>query len=174
MKDTDRVSSNVKYEQLNERSRMYTAQLWQIPGLYLALAAWVTDKAEFFASSEKAYLAFPMAVVSAIVWVYVSQLKFLERRAVRQMQVLEGIPLSTGATVWFFSYIWYVRLLLIAATFAFYWLGIRSVLKDDSCICVFVTGGAVVIAVCYSFLIFYDHKRTGDLFTAIRAQSPRQ
>lgn len=120
-------SVDVQYEQLNERSRMYTTQLWQIPGLYLALSAWTVEHFNLLESMPNGGASLVMAFVTLVVWVFVSQLKFLERRAVDQMRLLEGKPASTGVTRFFFSYIWYVRTLLVLASFWYLCTAIRYI-----------------------------------------------
>lgn len=112
-----------------------------------------------------------MAGVSLFVWVFVAQLKFLERRAIRQMQLLEGKALSTGGSPWFFSFIWYVRALLVFATFGFFLFGVLT-LPVLACI-QFVTAaiGGVIFAAIYFSLGIYDRRRSEHILNEIRNAS---
>lgn len=162
------IGRDVLYKQLNERSRMYTSQLWQVPGLYFALMAWVSDQFPSFEAPQKAVVCFFMAATSVRVWVFVSQLKFMERHAVNQMQLLEGIPLSTGGSPWFFSFIWYVRALLVAATFAFFVVGVLSLSMPDRPQFIAIALGGLFLLVGYAALAAYDHRRSKQILNEIR------
>ena len=162
------LSRDTLYEQLNERSRMYTSQLWQVPSLYLALMAWISDQFPSFDEPQKAFVCFFSAATSLMVWVFVSQLKLLERRAVRQMQILEGVPLSTGGTPWFFSFIWYARALLIVATFAFFTFGVLNLSLPDQARFIALAVGSICLIGSYIALAIYDYRRSKHILKEIR------
>jgi hypothetical protein len=171
MDKASQISKDTLYVQLNERCRKYTAQLWQIPGLYLALVAWIAEKFRGFDAHQRLAVASFMVIVSLVVWVFVTQLKFYERRVVRQMQQLEGTAVSTGGTRWFLSYICYVKALLFFATLAFYFVATQELppFSTQLTLQIVQIGGPAAIIVVYGLLAVCDRRRSRDIISEIRS-----
>jgi hypothetical protein len=166
----ERLSVDVQYAQLNERSRMYTTQLWQIPGLYLALSAWTIERFKLLDIMPNGAASLAMAFITFVVWVFVSQLKYLERRAVDQMRLLEGKPVSTGGTRFFFSYLWYVRALLVLASFWYLCTAVRHLSAVAPWRSELTIWGPILLFVFFVALFVYDRHRSRTTIAGIRAE----
>ena len=49
---------------------MYRSQLWQIPGLYLALSAWTVERSKLLEGSPNGAASLAMALVTFVIWVF--------------------------------------------------------------------------------------------------------
>jgi hypothetical protein len=113
---------NTRYEQLNGRVRWYASQLWYIPFAYVGLLG--------IGINNISKLSYPLANIgyallglfSLAVFVHISSLKYYERRAVRSLQrmekEIEHDPESGGASKWYISFAFYIKAMILAATYS--------------------------------------------------------
>jgi hypothetical protein len=157
------------YEQLNQRSRLYSSQLWYVPFAYIALVGIGMEKILAWPQPSKSFGLIFMGIFSIAVFVHVSSIKFLERRAVKKMRELEGdSPVSIGGGYWYLSFAWYIRLLLFILSYFFIAYGISQSLMApllQSC-WFWIPMGALTIF--YAVLMYKDRSRNKALVKGIR------
>lgn len=119
-----------KYEQLNQRSRWYSSQLWYVAFAYMALVGVGAEKLINLPDLQRGIGFIVLSIFSLAVFVHVTEIKHYERRAVVAMRKLEeGDNLSKGGSPWTLSFYSYYAFLLIILTFVFIEYGVFSVGK---------------------------------------------
>lgn len=166
-----------RYEQLNERSRWYTSQLWYIPFAFVALVGLAVDKVLALPTPLQGLALALLALLSFATFVQMAAIKRYERRAVRAMQRLEKERSETvasgGAGPIVLSYTFYLRMIPLVASYVFIWLAtgsefiVASVHKPTRWLGLAVFTG-VVIAVMYN-----DYQRNKELVKDIRSDMKR-
>lgn len=158
---------NMKYEQLNQRSRWYSSQLWYIPFAYVGIVGIGLEKMLKLPYPLNSLGLILLGIFSISVFVHVSTIKFYERRAVRSMQNMEkeeeGKSISGGGSPWYLSFAWYIKLMICIASYIFIAYGIFLV-KMRQCerrlILVIIL---LDLTIFYIFIVWKDHVRNRDL-----------
>lgn len=110
------------YAQLNERSRKYSAQLWQLPFAYVGILALGVQHIDKLTGCLRACTFLFLGIFSIGIFVHVGSINYYELRSVRGMQKLEEeTDLSSGGSVWYLSFVQYVRVMLALASLVFFW-----------------------------------------------------
>jgi len=113
-----------QYEQLDERSRMYSPQLWYVPFAFVGMFALGIDK--LTALKEEPLRAFAfifLCLFSLAVYIHVTSLKFYERRCVLAMQRLEQPVVSGAGEPWYLSFDTYSEFILIVGALGLLLIG---------------------------------------------------
>lgn len=156
-----------QYEQLNQRSRSYAAQLWYVPFAYIGLVGLGLEKILNWCQPLKSFGLILMGIFSIAVFVHVSSIKYLERRAVKSMRELEeNGPISTGGSRWYLSFAWYIRLILILLTYSFIAYGIS--LLTIAPFSPFFLIPMIALTILYGILIYKNHSKNKPLVNEIR------
>jgi len=164
-----------KMRQLNERSRFYTRHIWQVPFAYVAVIAWAIEKVPSVSEQLRGPLMIGLGLFSLSVLVFVIHMKYYERRAVNALQDFEqkkGLrEKSGGASPWYMSFAWYIRLMLLITTFAFFLLGLFYLrLPDSQWKLLAITLAGCLLAVLLGAILIKDRKRSKKLISSIRAR----
>lgn len=114
------------YDQLNQRSRWYSSQLWYVPFAYLGIVGFAVEKVPSLPEVLRSPSYFMLALFSLAVFVHVGALKYYERRAVRSMQNREDPVESGGGSPWYMSFTSYMKFMLATGTLAFAWTGVSE------------------------------------------------
>jgi hypothetical protein len=150
-----------KYEQLNRRARLYSSQLWYVPFAYLGIIAVTLDKIPNLPQdlpNLRGFVLVFMGIFSIAVFVHISSIKYLERRAVKEMRKLEENDIiSSGGGKWYLSFAWYIRLLLFVASYYFIAYGIMQILSKYSSQYCWVWIAIMTLTIFYSILIYKNH-----------------
>jgi len=159
---------NITYEQLNQRSRWYSSQLWYIPFAYLGIVGIGLEKILKLSYPLNSLGLVLFSIFSISVFVHVSSIKFYERRTVRSMQEIEDKPISGGGRPWYISFDWYIRLMIGFASYFFFAHSVLLMKKT-------LIAQGVILGIIYSLLtILYivivrqNHIRSRDLLRSIR------
>lgn len=159
---------NITYEQLNQRSRLYSSQLWYIPFAYLGIVGIGLEKILQLSYPLNSLGLALFSIFSISVFVHVSSIKFYERRTVRSMQEIEDKPISGGGRPWYLSFDWYIRVMIGFASYFFFTHSV--ILMKET-----LTAQGVILGIIYSLLtILYivivrqNHIRSRDLLKSIR------
>jgi len=169
-----------RLRQLNERSRFYTRHIWQVPFAYVAVIAWTIEKVPLIKNPYySSLLMIGLGIFSLSVLVFVVHMKYYERRAVKALQEFEqekGINRKAGgASPWYMSFAWYIRLMLLIAVVAFFLLGFLCLpLPDSWWKLVAILLVACLLAVLLGAILIYDRKRSSELISGIREQMSSQ
>ncbi len=164
-----------RLRQLNERSRFYTRHIWQVPFAYIAVIAWAIEKVPLIQEQYRGPLMIGLGIFSLSVLVFVVHMKYYERRAVKALQDFEqekGISgRAGGASPWYMSFVWYIRLILLIAVAAFFLLGLLHLsLPDSWWKLVALLLAACLLALLLAAILIYDGKRSRELINEIRKQ----
>jgi len=162
--------TDVKYTQLNERSRWYTKHLWQVPFAYVAIIAWSIEKLPAVQTPLRGLITISLGFFSLSVLVFVIHLKYYERRAVRTLQEFEQNQITKpgGGSPWFISFAWYTRLLLIFAIYSFLIVGTYDLGIPKEWTCPIIGGEALSVTVLIASILAYDYKRSNKLISEIK------
>lgn len=159
---------NITYEQLNQRSRWYSSQLWYIPFAYLGIVGIGLEKILKLSYPLNSLGLVLFSIFSMSVFVHVSSIKFYERRTIRSMQEIEDKPISGGGRPWYLSFDWHIRLMIGFASYFFFAHSVFLMKKT-------LTAQGVILGIIYSLLtILYivivrqNHIRSRDLLKSIR------
>lgn len=82
-------SLRVQLAELNNRSRWYSSELWQVPFAYLGLSGVVVAQVADKASKYLSLIFFASAVFGAFVIWHMSRLRSSEQRAIKHLQETE-------------------------------------------------------------------------------------
>lgn len=124
MCDADKDTLEVQLEILNERSRWYSSELWQIPFAYLGITG-VLIAAIISQESAWNYLALAFAISALIgvaVLVHMINVRKLEQKAVLKLKNVEkqlGLKDNEGAEI---SGGWHTFQYLVAGTVVLYFI----------------------------------------------------
>lgn len=168
---------SIRYEQQNERSRLYSSQLWYIPFAYIALVGLGLEKVQALDEPLKGFAFFALAVFSFAIFVHLCELKFYERRAVLGLQLLEeeaGKPVvSSGASPWYLSYIIYIKFLFALITYAFIVLFTGSVtLPSSACLqWTLLILSLIVATIFFILVVLKDRQRNHKLTKQIKTSA---
>jgi len=159
---------STKWEQLNIRSRWYSSQLWYIPFAYIGIVGLSFEKISELKFPINTVIYFLFGIFSLAVFVHVSSIKYYERKAVHNMQDLEENKISGGASPWFISFAFYIRCMLLLASYFFFqyscWLiPINICLKYILLALIFV-----ILTGTYTIIIKSDLKRNKGVTDKIR------
>jgi hypothetical protein len=161
-----------QYEQLNQRARWYSTQLWLVPFTYFGLIGVGFEKINAFKETYlKSTGLLLMAFFSLAIFVHVSSVKYYERKAVKAMKDLESPPVSSGGSPWYMNYVFFIKSLLCFLSFFFAVAGIWP-LTDDSR----VRLGLLILIVAILFILYLvivikDHCRNKRLLEQIKETS---
>jgi hypothetical protein len=161
--------------QLNERSRFYTRHIWQVPFAYVAVIAWSIEKIPSVMKPYRGPLMIALSIFSLSVFVFVLHMKYYERRSVKALQDFEkekGISEQAwGASPWYMSFTWYIRLMLLIAIVSFFLLGfIYMALPEFGWKLITVFLSACLLAVLLAKILINDRRRSAGLIFEIRQQ----
>jgi len=152
-----------QYDQLNQRSRWYSAQLWYVPFAFVGIIALGIDKASAVPEPMKTFVFLILSFFSLAAFVHVKALKYYERRSVRAMQQLESPVVSGGGSPWYMSFVLYIKIMLAIAVLGFFWGGTSS----------WPLWVRIIFAFCFALVLvavwFSDQKRNDALLRDIRA-----
>lgn len=112
-----------QYEQLNERSRWYSSQLWYVPFAFIGILALGIDKLTALQEPLRSFAFIFLSLFSLAVYIHVTSLKFYERRCVLAMQRLEQPVVSGAGAPWYLSFNAYIKFILIVGAFGLLWMG---------------------------------------------------
>lgn len=158
-----------QYEQLNQRARWYSAQLWVVPFTYLGLIGVGFEKINALKDTYLRSTGLLLtAFLSLTVFVHVSAVKYYERKAIKAMRDLENPKLSSGGSPWYLSYVFFIKAILCALTFAFTVGGIWPMTDDRDGRLGLLILSAVVLAILYLLIIINDHSRNKTLLQQIK------
>jgi len=162
-----------QYEQLNQRSRWYSTQLWAVPFTYLGLTGYGFGKIVSFENSNmKSIGFFVMGIFSLAVFVHVSSIKYYERKAVNNMRALEQpSSWSSGGSVWYMDYSWYIRALLLILSFFFIIIAVLTIKLSSQFQISLIILSLIVLIILYTFIILNNHCRNKVLKDRIKSQS---
>ena len=159
---------NTKYEQLNERARWYSSQLWYIPFAYVGLVGMGIDKIFSLTIPFKGIALIFLGIFSLSVYVHVSALKYYERRAVRSMQQMETKPASGGASPWYVNFTWYTKLMILVATYALIGHAVLNMGLALNFQWIVFGIAMVILTILFAVNAWEDRRRNKALFEAIR------
>jgi Flp pilus assembly protein TadB len=114
---------NKQYEQLNERSRCYSSQLWYVPFAFVGILALGIDKLTALQEPLRSPAFIFLSLFSLAVYIHVTSLKFYERRCVLAMQQLEQPVVSGAGEPWYLSFNTYIKFILIVGALGLLWIG---------------------------------------------------
>ncbi len=153
---------NTQYEQLNQRSRWYSSQLWYVAFAYVGILGLGVDKIPNFEQPLRSLAYLMLSVFSLAVYVHVVSLKFYERRAVRGMQSMENPVVSGGGSPSYVSFGSYIRIMLLIGSYAF----LLIATKDQPS---FITWIAIaIVTILLGLVSLHDWRRTRPVINAIR------
>ena len=168
----------VQYEQLNQRARWYSSQVWYIPFAYIGLIGIGLEKILSLPQPLMSIALVLMGIFSIAVFVHVSSIKYYERLAVREMRELERVqpkkkPISRGGSCWYLSFAWYIRLMLFILTYVFMGYGMHKIgtwlLITSSCWWPITEAIImIVLSICYGIMINKNHSLNKTLMKKIR------
>lgn len=163
------VDDAQRYSELNERSRFYTRHIWQVPFAYVAIIAWAIEKLPNISPPLRGVVAIGLGVFTMSVLVFVTHMKYYERRAVASLQELEQDKKGKagGGSPWFISFPWYVRLMLVFAVYAFFIVGSAYIFCAQYRLLV---GSlvALLLTIPVVYILRYDWIRSKPLIDKIR------
>jgi len=158
-----------QYEQLNQRARWYSTQLWIVPFTYLGLIGIAFEKISalentYFRSTGFLLIAF----FSLAIFVHVSSVKYYERKAVKGMKDLETRPLSSGGSPWYMDYAFFIKALLCFLSFFFTVAGIWTLADDSRIKVALLILFLVLLFIVYLLIIIKDYCRNKSLLEQIK------
>lgn len=159
---------NTKYEQLNQRSRWYSSQLWYIPFAYVGIVGIGLEKILELSYPLNSLGLILLGIFSISVFVHVSAIKFYERRAVRSMQEIEDKPISSGGSPWYLSFAWYIRLMICIASYFFIAYGVFLVEITQAVKWLILVIILLALTILYLFIVWKDQVRNRNLTSNIR------
>ena len=157
-----------KYVQLNQRSRLYSSQLWYIPFAYVGIIGIGSDKILNLSYPLNSLGFILLGIFSISVFVHVSAVKFYERRAVRSMQEMEEKPFSGGGSPWYLSPAWYIRLMICLASYFFITHGILLAKIKQFGQWIILVIIILSLTILYIFIVWKNYVRNRDLVSNIR------
>lgn len=153
---------NTQYEQLNERSRWYSSQLWYIPFAYVGIVGLGIEKIQSLPHPLDTLAYLMLSIFSFAVYVHVVSLKFYERRAVRAIQAMENPVVSGGGSPWHMSFASYMKIMLIIGSYAFLWTAAKDQWLSVKII------GIIILTIGFLTVWIGDRRRTKSVLDDIR------
>lgn len=153
------------YEQINQRSRWYSSQIWYIPFAFIGLTGIILGNIAKFDSPLKTTIYFILCFLSISVFVHVASLKYHERRSVSALKKLESelLNISGRGTIWYMSFVNYIKMLTMISSYLFLNVGLKM-MEINGKICI-VTN--VFLSFLYFFIIKEDIKRNKQILKEI-------
>jgi len=163
------VDDAQRYLQLNERSRFYTRHIWQVPFAYVAIIAWAIEKLPNISPPLRGVVAIGLGVFTMSVLVFVTHMKYYERRAVASLRELDQDQKgkAQGGSPWFISFPFYIRFMLVCAAYAFFIVGSAYIFCAQYRSLV-VSLVALLLTVSIVYILRYDRIRSKPLIEKIR------
>ena len=160
----------IRWEQLNHRSRSYSAQLWYIPFAYVGIVGFAFDKIASLSPPLNSLGIILLGIFSIAVLVHVLALKFYERRAVRSMQELEkDNVISSGGSHWYLSFAWYIKYMICLASYFFIGYGFYLFEIPQTCLKILlIVVILLILTILYVYIFWQDYKRNHPLVSDIR------
>jgi hypothetical protein len=160
----EKMDSDKQYEQLNLRTRWYTAQIWYVPFAFMGILALGVDKLNNLTGFFKSFIYFLLSFFSFAIFVHLSSLKFYERKNVLKMQQMENPVISGGGTEWYLSFTSYMKTILVFCSVSFLWIGIENVCW------VWIWRGILLLLyiLAFLFILIQDRKRNKPYLNQIR------
>jgi|WetSurMetagenome_2_1015567.scaffolds.fasta_scaffold399816_2 hypothetical protein len=156
-------SWSTKWEELNTRSRWYSSQLWYIPFAYIGIVGLSFEKISNLPFPINIIINFLFGIFTLAVFVHVSAIKYYERKAVINMQQLEGKNLSSGFSPWFISFAFYIRFMLILANYFFFLYPVWLIPFSPYIKYMLLALIFVILTVLFIVIISYDFARNRKL-----------
>ncbi|MFH1091602.1 MAG: hypothetical protein V1742_08530 [Pseudomonadota bacterium] len=167
----DPLDINKQWEQLNQRTRWYTSQLWYVPFAFIGILALGIEKINSLSEPIRSFVFLMLSFYALSIYVHVSSLKFYERQNVLAMQKLENHVISRGGSPWYLSFTTYLKLFLAFCTVAFIYMWSINFPK-------ILRVALIVISIVPIVLLWLqDKKRNKPIIGEIRAnqeQSPKK
>ena len=160
-----------QYEQLNQRARWYSTQLWVVPFTYLGLVGLGFEKISALKESYIKSTGFLlMAFFSLAIFAHVSSVKYYERKAVKAMKDLEpsATSSSSGGSPWYLNYVFFIKTLLCFLSFFFTVIGIWSLAVDFKTKVSLLVLSLMILVVVYVLAIITDYCRNKHLLDQLR------
>ena len=164
----------ITWEELNQRSRWYTAQLWYVPFAYVGIVGFAFDKIVNLPYPLNSFGLFLLGIFSIAVFVHVLALKFYERRAVSSMQEqeLEGSrTISGGGSQWYLSFTWYIKVMICFASYLFTGWGLWLVEATTTWQKALLWIPLLPLTILYCVIFWQDHVRNRKLVEEIRQRT---
>jgi len=159
---------NAQYNELNQRSRWYSSQLWYVPFAYIVIIGLGVEKISRLHKPLDSLAYLLICVFSFAVFVHIVSLKFYERRAVRAMQEMEDPVSSGGGSAWYMSFFSYMKVMLIIGCYSFLWIVIMDQL-------LLVKLALIVALTILTVMVLYrDRIRTKPVLEAIRRNQQKE
>jgi hypothetical protein len=158
-----------QYEQLNQRARWYSTQLWVVPFTYLGLVGIGFEKISALkdtCSKSTGFLL--MAFFSLAIFVHVSSVKYYERKAVKAIKDMEPSAISSGGSPWYLNYAFFIKTLLCFLSFFFTINGVWPLVDDPKIRIGLLVLSLVILAVVYLLVIIRDYCRNKSLLEQIK------
>jgi len=111
-----------QYEQLNQRTRWYTSQVWYVPFAFIGILVVGIERINTLSGSLRSFAFLMLSFFSLSVFVHISSLKFYERKSILAMQQLEDPVISQGGSPWYLSFTTYMKLILAFCAVGFMWI----------------------------------------------------
>ena len=157
------LDKDKQYDQLNQRARWYSAQMWYVPFAFVGIISLGIGKINDVPKPLKTFALLMLSFFSLAAFVHVTALKYYERRAVRGMQQIEDPVVSGGGSAWYMSFVVYINIMLVIAAIGFLWVATERV-------CCWLR---VVLLACPAFVVvrvwISDWKRSRPVLKDIRA-----
>ena len=119
------IDPNKQYEQLNQRSRWYSSQLWYVPFAFVGIISLGIGNIAEVPEYLKTLVLLMFSLFSLSAFVHVSSLKYYERKAVWDLRKLK-LGSASGGAAWYMSFVFYIKIMFIVATIGFFWVGTQD------------------------------------------------
>lgn len=120
------LDKDKQYDQLNQRSRWYSTQMWYVPFAFVGIISLGIGKINDVPEPLKTFALLMLSFFSLAAFVHVTTLKYYERRAVRGMQQLEDPVFSGGGSLCYMSFVVYIKIMLVIASIGFLWVATEN------------------------------------------------
>ena len=120
------LDKDKQYEQLNQRSRWYSTQIWHVPFAFVGIIALGIGKIDDVPEPLKTFALLMLSFFSLAAFVHVASLKYYELVAIRGMQQLEDPVVSGGGSAWYISFALYIKIMLVIAAIGFLWVATEN------------------------------------------------
>lgn len=163
------------YEQLNQRSRLYTNQKWQVPFAYVGVLGLSLKEFPHEPNSLQGFALILLGAFSFAVFVHLSVLRYYELRAVKCMQEIEkkfyGTSISRGGDPWYLRFDSYIKVLTILSSFVLIWKGFQFI-QDPYAKNVLTIFSLFALLILLGFIICKSHNCTRHLQEEVRKNNP--
>ena len=156
----------IKWEQLNRRSRWYSAQIWYVPFAYVGIVGFAFDKILELEAPLNSFAFIFIGILSLAVVIHIISLRYYELRAVSNMRKLEqGDKISSGGSQWFLSFSLYIKFIICLTSLFLIGYGlclIRTVAIWQEVLLL------SLVFIFYLFIFWKDFSRNSPLLKDIR------